>query len=429
MTRNSDIKSINCNSCGAGLDVLGGGRVQVMVCGYCGSELDAQDNFAVLRQFTDLKRPNSPFSIGMSGEIDGVSFTVIGTLGMMERWQGRVWTWVDHQLFSPTHGYAYLTVEDGKLSFTRRYRGYTRPAWITPTGVEIAEVRPTVRNSEGTFSYFETSTAEISFVEGEFNWRPEIGATTTSVSMLGDAAMLDFSKSATEEEILRTEYVSAAEVYASFGVNDPPKPTGFNVLKPFVPGLHQRFFVISSIAFAVIALVMSVALIGSSSSRSAQNWTFKLSELPQETAFEITEKDRLALIQVGADVSNSWAFLGVSVTDPKDVPVFAAGRTVERYSGRDNDGAWSEGRKTSALRFIPRETGTYKVEVDVLEADTWLRQGPPAVNVTLRLQQGVTNGRWLQFVALIFALFGIYHIARPAYHQYRRMRHSDWSDD
>ncbi|MEO9515818.1 MAG: DUF4178 domain-containing protein [Paracoccaceae bacterium] len=429
MTRNSDIKSINCNSCGAGLDILGGGRVQVMVCGYCGSELDAQDNFAVLRQFSDLERPKTPFSIGMTGEIDGVSFTVIGTLGMVERWGGRVWTWVEHQLFSPTHGYAYLTVEDGNLSFTRRYRGYTRPAWITPTSVETAETRPTVRNSEGTFSYFETSTAEISFVEGEFNWRPEIGAQTTSVSMLGQAAMLDFSKSATEEEILRTEYVSAAEVYASFGVQNPPKSTGFNVLKPFLPGPHQRFFAISSFVFAVIALVMSVTVIGSPGSGSGQNWTFNVSELPQETSFEITEKDRLALIQVSADVDNSWAYLGVYVTDPEDVPVFEAGRTVERYSGRDSDGAWSEGRRTSALRFIPRKTGTYQVEVDLLEADTWGRQGAPLGNVTLRLRQGVTNGRWLQFIALVFALFGIYHIARPTVHQYRRMRHSDWSDD
>ena len=400
-----------------------------MVCGYCGSELDAQDDFAVLRQFTDLERPNTPFSIGMTGEINAVSFTVIGTLGMVERWGGRVWTWVEHQLFSPTHGYAYLTVEDGKLSFTRRYRGYTRPAWITPASVEIAETRPTVRSSDETFSYFETSTAEISFVEGEFNWRPEIGAETTSVSMLGDTAMLDFSRSATEEEVLRTEYVPAAKIYASFGVDNPPKPSGFNVLKPFVTGRHQNFFMISSFVFAVIAFVMSVAFIGSSDRRSDQNWTFNVSELPQEIAFEITEKDRLARIQVGADVNNSWAYLGVYVTDPEDVPVFEAGRPVERYSGRDKDGSWSEGRRTSALRFIPRQTGTYRVEVDLLEAETWRRQGAPVNNVTLSLQQGVTNGRWLQFIGLAFALFGAYHFVRPVIHQYRRMRHSDWSDD
>ena len=132
MTRSADIKSINCTSCGAGLNVLGGGRVQVMVCGYCGTELDAQDDFAKLRKFSDLRRPTSPFSIGMTGAIDGVVFTVIGTLGMRETWNRQVWTWVEHQVFSPTHGYAYLTFEDGKLSFTRRYRGSTRPSWITP---------------------------------------------------------------------------------------------------------------------------------------------------------------------------------------------------------------------------------------------------------------------------------------------------------
>ncbi|MEP1962377.1 DUF4178 domain-containing protein [Tateyamaria sp.] len=429
MTRSTDIKSINCTSCGAGLDVLGGGRVKVMVCGYCGSELDAQDNFAVLRKFADLKRPNSLFSIGMSGVIDGVSFTVIGTLGMTERWQRRIWTWVEHQVFSPTHGYAYLTVEDGKLSFTRRYRGMTRPAWISPTTVEMSESRPRMGTPEGTYSYFETSTAEISFVEGEFNWRPEIGARTTSVSMLGSNAMLHFSRSAAEEEVLRTQYLPAAEVYASFGVVDPPRPTGFNILKPFSPGRHQRFFAVSSIAFAVVALVMSFAVTGSPDRESDQNLTFNIKDLPQEIPFEITEKDRLAVIQVGADVDNSWAYVGVYVADPEDVPVFEVGRTVERYSGRDKDGAWSEGRSTSVLRFIPRQTGTYQVEVNLEEAETWEREGDPLGNVTLRLQQDVPNGRWLLGVGLVFALFGSYHHLRPMFHQSRRMRQSDWSDD
>ena len=400
-----------------------------MVCGYCGSELDAQDNFAVLRKFVDLKRPNSPFSIGMTGVIDDVPFTIIGTLGMMERWNGQVWTWVDHQLFSPTHGYAYLTVEDGKLSFTRRYRGMTRPAWISPSTVERSDHRPAMHTREGTFLYFETSTAEISFVEGEFNWRPEIGAKTTSVSMLGDAAMLDFSKSATEEEVLRTQYLPAAEVYASFGVSNPPKPRGFNILKPFVPGRHQWFFAVSSIAFAMVALMMSFAVIGSSGRGPDQSLIFNINDLPQEIPFEITEIDRLAAIQVGADVDNSWAYVGVYVTDPDDVPVFEAGRTVERYSGRDKDGAWSEGRTTSVLRFIPRQTGTYQVEVNLEEAGTWEREGEPLGNVTLSLEQDVSNGRWLQAIGLVFALFGSYHLSRPLLHQYRRLRQGDWSDD
>jgi predicted RNA-binding Zn-ribbon protein involved in translation (DUF1610 family) len=62
MTRHSTIKAVNCTSCGAGLDVLGGGRVTTHVCPYCGSVLDANDSYQAVKKFGDVKRPSSPFS-------------------------------------------------------------------------------------------------------------------------------------------------------------------------------------------------------------------------------------------------------------------------------------------------------------------------------------------------------------------------------
>ena len=77
------LRAIQCPACGAGLDVLGGGRVAVMVCPYCTTELDAVQNFAALRKFDGLKRPNTPFRIGMEGEIAGVRHQIIGILGQV----------------------------------------------------------------------------------------------------------------------------------------------------------------------------------------------------------------------------------------------------------------------------------------------------------------------------------------------------------
>ncbi|WP_170351209.1 hypothetical protein [Ruegeria atlantica] len=50
MTRSPELTSINCTSCGAGMDVFGGGRVMVQICEFCGSELDAQNSYKVLRK-------------------------------------------------------------------------------------------------------------------------------------------------------------------------------------------------------------------------------------------------------------------------------------------------------------------------------------------------------------------------------------------
>ena len=42
------LRFINCTSCGASQNILGGGRVKVQVCPYCGSALDAQKDFRVI---------------------------------------------------------------------------------------------------------------------------------------------------------------------------------------------------------------------------------------------------------------------------------------------------------------------------------------------------------------------------------------------
>ena len=83
---------LNCTQCGAGLDVLGGGRVKTHICSYCGSELDAQDDYKVIQQFRDMIRPRSPFDLGMKGELWGTEFTIIGTIGWNEYYDCLLYT-------------------------------------------------------------------------------------------------------------------------------------------------------------------------------------------------------------------------------------------------------------------------------------------------------------------------------------------------
>jgi hypothetical protein len=429
MTSASSIKSINCTSCGAGLDVLGGGRVQVHVCGYCGAELDAQHNYKILKEFGNLVRPDSPFSIGMQGDIQGVSFTVIGTLGVEEHYGGRVWRWTDHQVFSPTHGYAYLSVEDGHFTFTRRLRHPTQPAWMSVQGVETAEAPPTVISEGGRYQYFDTSTSKITFVEGEFNWQPEIGQRSTTISAMSHSSMLGFEQSSGEEEISKTVYLPFTETCLSFGIDDLSGPTGLHALLPYRAGRHEGFLKWASTGFCFVAFILFLVLSAASGGNRLVSTAQNVATLPLEISFEITEVNRLAKINVSADVSNSWAYLGMFVTDPEDVPVFETGRTVERYHGRDGDGAWSEGSGRGVVRFTPKVAGEYTLELSLDEAETWSRDGSPVSNVKVSVAQGVSAPSWMAFLALAFFLFSGFQHARVYIHQRRRWWGTDWTDD
>lgn len=429
MTSASSIKSINCTSCGAGLDVLGGGRVQVHVCGYCGAELDAQQNYKILKEFGDLVRPDSPFKIGMQGNIEGVSFTVIGTLGMEEQYGGRVWRWTDHQVFSPTHGYAYLSVEEGHFTFTRRLRHSTRPDWLSELNVETAETPPTVLSEGAQYTYYDSSTSEITFVEGEFNWQPELGRRSTTITAMSGSAMLGFEQYGGEEEVAKTVYLPFAETCRSFGIEDLSGPTGIHALLPYHPGRHEGFLKWVSTAFFGVAVILAFVLGAESGGKTLISTDQNVTALPLEIPFEITEVGRLAMINVSADVNNSWAYLGMFVTDPEDAPVFEAGRTVERYQGLDSEGYWSEGSGKGVVRFTPKIAGEYTLELSLDEAETWSGTGSPISNVKVSVSQGVAAPLWMGLLALAFFLFSGLQHARVYIHQKRRWWGSDWTDD
>ncbi|GAA6162066.1 hypothetical protein NBRC116589_42400 [Ruegeria sp. HU-ET01832] len=432
MARNPEILSINCTSCGAGLNVLGGGRVVVQICPYCGSELDAQDNYRTLRQFKGLTRPKTPFSIGMTGALYGVDFTIIGLIEHSERWGGRFYTWIDHQLYSPTHGYAWLTLEAGHLVFTRRHRG---PGWISERAVEISEYPPIVRVNGERFVYFETTTSSITYVEGEFTWRPEIGEQTTTISAMSDAAMLGFSTTGSERESYRSIYVPRKTVEDAFDVQLDQKPFRVHPLEPFVAGPNYGFVLVASCVFAIICLVMSFVFASRTGEDVLGAHVLTRADFPAEITFPLEANSQLTRISFSADVRNSWAYLDLELLDPDDTPVFLAGRTIEYYSGRDADGSWSEGTRRANLSFRPERTGDYTLTVDVPDQGVWTGPGASSVpsypfnQLTISVRSGLSSSLWTLALAGGFGLLFLLQFGRKWLHQRARWSGTDWVDE
>ena len=255
------VRSIDCPNCGAGLDVLGGGRVTTQVCSYCGAALDATDAYRVLAVYAGMERPASPFRLGMEGTLRGVRFTVIGTVGLIERDGGRTWRWTDHMLYSPTHGYAWLTVEDGHVLFTRKVRDWPEGGFLGPDEVERAARRPTRVWRGRRYAYFASSDWTVDFVEGAFNYRPARGDRGATVSLMPPEAAEDMlacvaPAGGREREVETTRY--APEAAEAFGV-ETPVPAGAHPLQPVavIPdmGFYRLWFPAMTVA-AVVALVV-----------------------------------------------------------------------------------------------------------------------------------------------------------------------------
>jgi hypothetical protein len=428
MTRAAGLSSINCTQCGAGLSVLGGGRVMTQVCGYCGSVLDAQDNYRILSSIGKRDHPDSPVQIGMTLPVEGVEFTVIGTIGKVERHGAQRWEWVEHQLFSPTHGYAWLSWEDGNFTFTRKVRDHGRTLPVTPAGVEVAQTPPTRSFRGERYKYYETSTAEIDFMEGEFNWLPRIGDTTTTVVLLGPHAMLGFRAGETETEVELTTLLPRAETAAALGATLPPYPPERHPLTPYRPLPEERFMQ-AAFATSAAAAGLLAGILALSGSQVFNQPDIAVGLLPARFDVPVTNTSQLVELRVRADLDNAWAVYGAEVRGPDGGLVFAGEGLAEYYSGIDGGESWSEGNRTAIMTFRPREAGLHQVTLLRGQEQAVGARGFTAQRVALVVREGRSAVVWLIGAAILFGIGWIGITGRRAMHEKRRFSGGDWHED
>lgn len=424
----SNLRQINCTDCGAGLDVLGGGRVRVHVCSYCGAELDAQDDYKVLAKFRDMRRPISPFQLGMTGQLWGADFTVIGTIGWRETHMGQTWDWADHQIFSPTHGYAWLTVEDtGHVTYTRKVRDVPEPATLSALRIETSESRPSARLGGRRYRYYASGRARITFVEGEFNFVPKLHDELVYAELLGPDRMMTYAQSGGEKEIETTHLPDRVDIFDSFGVpkEDWFAARGVHPLERFersdLGGFARNLYLIA----AVVALLLAIGF-SSFGENIASTGDARITRT-QAVPFTVTAPRGLTVISLTTDATNAWSWFEAELYDAEDNAVASFERGVEFYTGREGGESWSEGSRTARTRVsIP--PGDYTLEVTQLESGTWSSGREPRT-VRVDVRQGAASTIWLYGLAALFALLGGAFLFQRGLHEYRRWSGSDWSDD
>jgi hypothetical protein len=425
----AEVAAISCPSCGAGLMALGGGRVVLQVCAHCGSAMDAVDNYRLLKTFADRRRPETPFQLGAKGRIDGVDWTVIGVLGWAETWAGESWNWTDHQLYSPTHGYAWLTLENGHLILTRAWRGPLGPNWVTSQAVELAETPPTIRARSRTYTYYQTSDARITYAEGEFSSVAMVGDRVQSLCFLAEDEMLTLTQSGIEREVELSSWPLQAETWASFGLTSPGKPWRVHPLQPYRPWSEEGFLCATGFVVAAASLVLGLFLLGAGE---------KVKTVPQPgtspLAFEaevpITQPRGLTQFVVETDLYNAWSGIEVEVTDPDDVPVFQIAREVGYYRGVEGGESWSEGDQTLTILFRPSAAGGYRVSLEVPEGGTGEgAEGSPINRLQFTAYEGKAASFWMWLVFAISLPIASVTLIRSWLHSKARWRGTDWSDE
>jgi len=419
----AEIKAINCTSCGATLDVLGGHRVKSLTCSYCGSVMDRHDDFKLLQEYQDRPdRPAVPLALGMQSTLKGTPFTIIGMIQYVSHQSGPGWAesyrWVSFQLYSPTHGYAWLTWNKGHYLFSRRTRDMPSP--ILPDRLH-QKMNITLENR--TFQMFERYAAEIAYVEGELTWIAKLGDKAHVVEAIDPPFMFSYERGDREIEYSIGEYMDAESVHTAFGIDPPGSPDGIHPAQPFVTNP-----ILSSLSkvgpiFAVLAVLGFIAVLifgdgheivrAANDNPSSSAWT---------VPFSVVDADGLMQIELRSPVNNNWVYydIFVSKTD-NDEPVLSLGQEISFYEGHDNDGYWSEGSRTARALFKVPAAGDYQIEIEASEAGGRI----PA------LELGIYEGVLVKRYAVILLILSILaSVALPFMrHHFEKRRWDDVLED
>ncbi len=407
--------AIKCPNCGGSLDIVGGRQISSVTCKYCGSVLDMENEYKVLSKFSKVSLPSTPFRLGNSGKIKGVRFTIIGMVAYscnrnITRGED---TWIDYMLHSPTHGYAWLSYEEGTIVFSRRTRK------LPTKNMMSLEPKNRLEFDGKKYQFYERYLAYVTYVQGELTWIAKKGDVTTFFEAISPPFGLSYERSKNESEYFSSEYLDAKEIYESFGVKSI-EDEEFNPLKPF-SSPKAKVFAKVSFYFLLITLFILVMLKSFYNGSTVASDSFNSKE--KEIIFHIDDSSNLIELDMNTNLRNDWTYFDISIQNMKTKEeVCALAKEISYYYGYSGGESWSEGSQDATAYFKVQKSGDYILKFSAPEYHN-------AITTRVVIKENVIRSYYF-YGLLVFCVFCIvlYFILLGS-HQTKLWAHLEDDDD
>lgn len=414
-------EQFNCPNCGGTIEIKAAGSSVSIACQYCGSTLDvANPDVSIIERYEGAVR-KLELPLGSRGVLRGTEWDVIGYQRRSENGQ---YPWDEYLLFNPYEGYRFLDT-DG--------RGWTLARQLTEVPIKHRGLGASI-GGEYFSPFYAQTRAQVDYVLGEFYWRVGVGEEALTADFVKPGRMLSWER--TKEETVWTlgELLEPHEITEAFGI-DPPKGGGLPL--PHQPSPHRKKagqFMKLALAVTVVLIVITALFGGTSDPQTARiNLSTNGVEQTAKVGPIILERARQA-VTVSASaprIQNGWIDLNYTLTNRETGEVFEANNVVERYSGRDGEGNWSEGSQYSSSKFSMVPSGTYELNV-YAAGNRWASNTGGSSNsaqVEVTIEKGATFYSNL-FLALLFVFIpALWQWVKHLSFESRRRSDSDFAGD
>ena len=354
-------KTFNCLKCGAPIRLRGLLQTTSVVCGACGAIIDISDdeNIRIINTFASKRKLEPAIPLGSRGRFRDGTFEVIGFMQRVISVEGVEYRWREYLLFNPFKGFRWLSEYNGHWSYiqTTLYRPYRRGDGNV--------------NFKGTaFQHFQTSRATVDYVVGEFYWHVQAGETCLVMDYVAPPQILSMEQTDNEITWSLGEYIEPDEIRKAFKLTAGlPARIGIGANQPSPTGNRKARVARFAAAFIGLAFLIQLSsLVLSQNKLVYQNSFFyntRDAEKSQVTdIFELSGRPTNVMVNTRADVENNWLYVNMALINDDTGTAYDFGREIEYYSGRDSDGAWTEGSKSDEV-ILPRiPAGRYYLRLE-----------------------------------------------------------------
>ena len=410
-------RAITCPSCGGTVQVRAAGFSVTLVCEYCGSVLDVANPDVALIEKHSRAVAQLAMPLGSRGAVLGTEYQVVGFMRRSIEGEG----WDEYLLFNPYVGYRWLVDEDGEWSFGTML-----------TALPDASAFPTVRIGAATFRNEDQGyTAVVDSVVGEFYWRVKIGDEVELINFDGNGATLSRESTGDEVNWTVSKHVRIGDVRGfdseAFDPSAPAIPSAFMARAERTEDMRlDSLLPILKVFGATAAFLILIMIIASFGGMKPQSFAYEVIRdgAPQSATFGplvfAGGRQKVEINTTSTDFDNAWIDLDISLVERTTQATIEAASVVEKYSGRDSDGAWSEGSRSKSTKIASVPSGTYDLVIEAA-AKSWPAPSGVGEYSAMTLTTTVSSGGvFFSNLMLALAMLAI----PPIWLIYRRMKHA-----
>ena len=415
--------AMNCTGCGAPIEILVPDRTEHVACSRCGGIHDVTEG--KLRFLTSQKRARIDplIPLGTRGKLDDEEWVVAGFMQRSGKDQGETWSWTEYLLYSPKAGYAYLVNDGGHWSISKPVA--VGSVSDSEGGKQVGKI---VHYEGRRFRLFESSSARVSYVMGEFPWKVAVGETVLASDYIappyGISKEFSTGKRGAEVEYSHARYLTPGEVQQAFATKDLPLPTGAGAMQPNPRALLIGEWIVACVLLIVVAIAVRGYAPNRMLFRDRVDFSGRTDWVKSITTPTLTLEERRNVgFRAQSNVSNAWAVAVAHIipegeTDPIEVVEIP----IEYYYGQDSDGSWTEGNQQEKKYVGALPGGRYTIRFDV---DWDPAASAPWIEVEVR--QGVFRFSHLLLAFIAISILPLISLLRWSSFETKRWEDSDFS--